>query len=294
MPPHALANPANPVLRLAIRPLPGFSKRLAAHSGKCIRGHFYQQLTNAFRGPGSLPAVAGIIAGPKLHSQSRRFWPGTRSSPAVAGSAARRRDECVLSATKNQRFTNVFRGPGRIIAGPKTLRSAAGRRDECVLSATKNQQLTNVSVSDNRRNPSTLFQLRTLVANLGRRRISRLCFTSAAPFTSLCLTLLTTFRFTRLSALRPQVGLESHACEKTRCFLRFALLRAANKALAARSGISNDSAGASGVGPPDHSQRKTFAESAVKMAKMIASAATSPRWADQGSPIHMPWSSETA
>ena len=197
MPPHALANPPNPVLRPAIRPRPGFSRRRAVPPKVCIRGRFYQQLTDTF-------------------------------------------------------------------------------------------------VSEKRRNPNTLFQLRTLVANLGRRRISRLCFTSAAPSNSLCLTLLTTFRFTRLSALRPQVDLESHAYEKARCFLLFYLLRAANKALTACCGIFKDSARASGVGPADHSQRKTLAESAVKTPKIIASAATSPRCADHGSPIQIPWSSETA
>ena len=77
------------------------------------------------------------------------------------------RQICRKTRTRNQQLTNVFRGPGRIIAGPKTLRSAAGRRDECVQVAARNQQLTNVFVSDFPPNSNQLKRFRTLVAKIG-------------------------------------------------------------------------------------------------------------------------------
>jgi hypothetical protein len=59
---------------------------------------------------------------------------------------------------------------------------------------------------------------------------------------------------------------------------------AGNQAIHAETGIEQSC----------YSQRKTFAESAAQMTKTKTSPATSPRWANHGSPFQIPWSRRTA
>ena len=107
-----------------------------------------------------------VLCDPML-SRPFHFPPFDSRSALHPTETRKRRTKPCLPVGRNQQLTNVFQGPGGIIAGPKTLRSAACRREERVQSGTKNQRLTNVFVSDFSPKPIAFMNFHTLVANLG-------------------------------------------------------------------------------------------------------------------------------